>query len=65
MAEERGKVTRSFGVNKGSEDSQIVDSILVWIEGVVKDGNEGTAKEKRERFYSELVDVEYTFTDTP
>jgi Papain family cysteine protease len=62
---EREKIVRFFGVNKSSVDTQSVDAILIWVEAVIKDGNEGTSQEKRERFYSELVEVEFTFTNNP
>jgi hypothetical protein len=61
ISEQTGKVIRSFGVKDTGAFSQSVDSILVWVEAVIKDGNEGTAQEKRDRFYSELVEVGYIF----
>jgi hypothetical protein len=61
VTQQSGKALRFFGVKDTGAFSQSVDAILVWVEAVVKDGNEGTSQEKRERFYAELVDVDYIF----
>jgi Papain family cysteine protease len=56
-----GQILRYFAVKDTGAFSQTVDSLLIWVEGVIKDGNEGTARENREPFYSEYIDTEYIF----
>jgi hypothetical protein len=61
ITERNGKVLRYFAVKDTGAFSQTVDSLLIWVEAVIKDGNEGTARENREPFYSEYIDAEYIF----
>jgi Papain family cysteine protease len=56
-----GQVLRYFAVKDTGAFSQTVDELLVWVEAVIKDGNEGTSRENREPFYSEYIGVEYIF----
>lgn len=56
-----GQITRYFGVKDSGAFSQTVNSVLIWVEAVIKNGEEGTAREKREPFYSETIDVDYVF----
>jgi Papain family cysteine protease len=61
ITEKNGQVLRYFAVKDTGAFSQTVDSILIWVEAVIKDGNEGTSQENREPFYSEYIDVDYVF----
>jgi hypothetical protein len=61
ITERNGKVLRYFAVKDTGAFSQTVDELLIWVEAVIKDGNEGTMRESREPFYSEYIGVEYIF----
>lgn len=61
ITQSSGQILRYFAVKDTGAFSQTVDDILIWVEAVIKDGNEGTARENREPFYSEYVGVEYIF----
>ncbi len=61
LSQPSGRVIRYFAVKDTGAFSQTVDEILIWVEAVIKDGNEGTSRENREPFYSEYISVEYIF----
>jgi hypothetical protein len=61
ITQSSGKIIRYFAVKDTGAFSQTVDEILIWVEAVIKDGNEGTSREQREPFYAETVEVGYIF----
>jgi hypothetical protein len=61
ITQSSGQIIRYFAVKDTGAFSQTVDEILIWVEAVIKDGNEGTSRESREPFYSETVEVGYIF----